>query len=608
LSFTVNDGDADSNILTRNVTVTPVNDAPVISSNGGGAAASIDIKENTTAVTTVVATDADGTTPSYSIVDGADKAEFQIDGATGVLSFITAPDFEVPTDSNADNAYEVVVRASDGSLFDDQTITVQVQDVNNDNAPVITSNGGGATASIDVNENTTEAVTTVVATDADGTTPSYSIVDGADKAEFTISATGVLSFITAPDFEAPTDSDADNAYEVVVRASDGTFFDDQAITVNVQNLNDNPPVIFGGASASVNVDENTTVVTKVRARDADGTAPTYVLAGGADQSAFQINATIRGGYDDYAGWSVSTAGDVNGDGFADLIVGAPNTSDGSAAAGEAYLLFGGASGFGTVDGSGRAVIDLTRLSSSDGFAIQGGASNNKAGASVSAAGDVNSDGFDDLIVGAPEGGAGEGEAYVLFGAAFGASDTPVNTTGTAGDDILMGGVGDDTLTGGGGADVLRSGAGDDTLTVSDLNFRLADGGSGTDTLVLEGSGASFDFTALADSKTESIETVDFTGSGDNTLKLGVTDAINLSDELNFDFSSVVDAPKAVVIEGDAGDTLELAPDARGAWTLQASDVNLDGSASGPYDIWSFQVSSDHYIKLAVDHDVGVTLL
>jgi Ca2+-binding RTX toxin-like protein len=197
---------------------------------------------------------------------------------------------------------------------------------------------------------------------------------------------------------------------------------------------------------------------------------------------------------------------------------------------------------------------------------------------------------------------------VLFGGAFGASDTPVNTVGTAADEILIGGIGDDILTGGGGADVFHAGAGNDTLTASDFTFAKADGGSGVDTLVLEGSGVTFDFTTLADSKTESIEVVDFTGSGNNTLKLGLTDAINLSDELNFDFSGVVDAPKAVVIEGDAGDTLELAPDARGAWTLQASNVNLDGSASGTYDIWSFQVGPDHFVKLAVDEDIGVTLL
>ena len=66
--------------------------------------------------------------------------------------------------------------------------------------------------------------------------------------------------------------------------------------------------------------------------------------------------------DDHAGCSVSSAGDVNGDGFDDLIVGARHGDDGGSDAGEAYVVFGKASGFGTVDGIGRPVIDLTTLS------------------------------------------------------------------------------------------------------------------------------------------------------------------------------------------------------------------------------------------------------
>lgn len=111
--------------------------------------------------------------------------------------------------------------------------------------------------------------------------------------------------------------------------------------------------------------------------------------------------------------------------------------------------------------------------------------------SVASAGDVNGDGFADLMVGAPfgdDGGDIAGEAYVLFGGAFGASDTPVTTTGTAAAEIFIGGRGNDSLSGGGGADVFRSGAGDDQLTISDLTFRAIDGGLGTDVLRLMGSG------------------------------------------------------------------------------------------------------------------------
>ncbi|MGO4314266.1 cadherin domain-containing protein, partial [Pseudomonas sp. KB_15] len=113
------------------VTVTGVNDnSPVITSNGGGATASINVAENTTAVTTVAATDADlpAQTLSYNIVGGADAAKFSIVSGTGVLSFISAPNFEAPTDSGANNVYDVIVRASDGTPNNVYDVIVRASD------------------------------------------------------------------------------------------------------------------------------------------------------------------------------------------------------------------------------------------------------------------------------------------------------------------------------------------------------------------------------------------------------------------------------------------------------------------------------------------------
>jgi VCBS repeat-containing protein len=129
-SFKANDGFADSNVATVNITVAPVNDAPVIDSNGGGNTAAVSVSENKTAVTTVHATDVDSAGLTYSIVGGSDAGKFHIDATTGVLSFITAPDFESPADADHNNSYIVNVRASDGSLFDDQAITVAVTNAN----------------------------------------------------------------------------------------------------------------------------------------------------------------------------------------------------------------------------------------------------------------------------------------------------------------------------------------------------------------------------------------------------------------------------------------------------------------------------------------------
>jgi Ca2+-binding RTX toxin-like protein len=127
---------------------TPANVAPLIVSNGGGTTASIAIQENKTAATTVVASDSDGPSAlAYSIVGGVDASLFNIDPTTGALSFKTAPDYEAPRDSGGNNIYDIIVRASDGALFDDQAISVSVTDVT-ETAAASTSDVTGTTAKI----------------------------------------------------------------------------------------------------------------------------------------------------------------------------------------------------------------------------------------------------------------------------------------------------------------------------------------------------------------------------------------------------------------------------------------------------------------------------
>ncbi|WP_374624409.1 beta strand repeat-containing protein, partial [Devosia sp.] len=128
------------------VIVHPVDDQPSITSDGGGDTAALSRAENGTLVTTVAAADPDGGGGmfTYAIGGGADAALFAIDAGTGVLSFIAAPDYEMPADADGNNVYEVVVSASDGALTDTQTISVTVTDVGG-----VTINGTNAADLID---------------------------------------------------------------------------------------------------------------------------------------------------------------------------------------------------------------------------------------------------------------------------------------------------------------------------------------------------------------------------------------------------------------------------------------------------------------------------
>lgn len=123
---TATDGVGNTTTQTLSVTITDVNEAPVISTNGSAATYAISIAENNSTVATFNGTDVDtGTTLTFS-VSGTDGGDFQIGSASGVLVFSQNSDYELPADSDANNSYIIVVTLSDGSLTDTQTVTITV--------------------------------------------------------------------------------------------------------------------------------------------------------------------------------------------------------------------------------------------------------------------------------------------------------------------------------------------------------------------------------------------------------------------------------------------------------------------------------------------------
>jgi arylsulfatase A-like enzyme len=208
--------------------------------------------------------------------------------------------------------------------------------------------------------------------------------------------------------------------------------------------------LFGSAVAAagdVNGDGYADVIVGARAADRNrGRATVYLgcAAGLEATPVLTVSGTVAG---DQAGLAVATAGDVNGDGYADLVVGVPGYDSGR---GRAYVYLGSASG----PGAAPPIV----LSGEAGEGL---------GASVGTAGDVNGDGYADVVIGADRYGGDTGRAYVYLGQSAGLDTTPAailsgekpnsrfgRSTGTAGDvngdgyaDVVMGAPGYASKTG-----------------------------------------------------------------------------------------------------------------------------------------------------------------
>ena len=247
------------------VTVTDVNETPVVSGDNSPDFAEIeydvldaDLTAANYIVATYSATDDDNSdnanlqTITWD-VSGDDAAHFTIDSTTGELSFSIRPDFENAVDMGSNNTYEIVVEADDGQGESNSvgTFTVTVTVTNVDETPEITTTDASHTAPsfMEIEYDAATAVLTIA--DYDGRDEEEQTITwsraGTDAGDFTIDRmTGVLSFAQRPNFpnfEMPADNGTDNVYNVTVRARDtASNTRELEVIVTVTDVNERPDI------------------------------------------------------------------------------------------------------------------------------------------------------------------------------------------------------------------------------------------------------------------------------------------------------------------------------------------------------------------------------
>ena len=408
-------------------------------------------------------------------------------------------------------------------------------------APVITSNGGAASANIAIAENTT-AVAAVTVTDADSSVFSYAL-SGADATRFSIDAAGNLRFVTAPDFETPADVGTNNIYDVIVTVSDnGTPIqsDSQTLAVTVTNVAETGGVTLVGSDT--------------------------------------LNDVLNGGAGDDTLDGRGLNDTLNGNGGNDTLLGGAGNDTLNGGTGNDTMTGGSGNDTYSVDAVGDSVIETGILATEIDTVNVSDLASYTLGANVERLARIGPGAFT---------GTGNALANVMTGAND--ADT---LFGLDGNDTLNGGVGGDTLNGGNGNDILNGNNDNDTLIGGDGADTL-DGGSGADNLAGGNGNDIYLVDNLADVITELPNPVPAPPAatpvpGNDTVRtsltsftLGVTAASLNVENLTYTgaaaFSGVGTAGANVMIGGSGSDTLN-GLDGNDTFTGGAGADIIDGGA------------------------------